>query len=306
MLLVVALGGNALLRRGDPLDVDVQRSNLKRAVARGLAPLARAHQLVITHGNGPQVGLLALQAAAYRDAEPDPLDVLGAESVGMIGYLIAQALANEVGERDVATLLTRVEVDAADPAFAAPTKPIGPLYSEDEMRKLAARHSWHFVREPQGFRRAVPSPRPRRIVELNAVRTLARAGMIVICVGGGGIPVVAEGRGLRGVEAVIDKDHSSALLAEEIGADALMLLTDVAAVWTRWPKAEGEPIGRVRACDLHAHMFDPGSMGPKVEAACRFVDRTGRRASIGAIEDAEAILQGKAGTHIEPGSPSGR
>jgi carbamate kinase len=299
MLIVLALGGNALLRRGEPLEASVQRRNLLIAVAKSVAPLARRHQLVVTHGNGPQIGLLALQAAAYRDVEPYPLDVLGAESEGMIGYLIEQALASELPGREIATLLTQVEVDRADAAFARPTKPIGPIYGESEARRLAAMTSWTFVPDGRGFRRAVPSPAPRRIREINAIRLLVQSGMVVICAGGGGIPViVTEDGALQGVEAVIDKDWSSALLAEEIGADALLLLTDVPAVWTKWPMSEGQPIRRTTPQALRALAFDPGSMGPKVAAACRFAERTRRMAAIGALDQAEAILAGDAGTIV--------
>jgi carbamate kinase len=298
MLVVLALGGNALLRREEPLELDLQRKNLRAAVTKSLAPIVRKHQVVITHGNGPQICLLALQAAAYQDVSPYPLDVLGAESEGMIGYLIAQALSNEVPALEIATLVTQVEVDPADPAFATSTKPIGPIYDEAEMKRIAAQTSWAFVPEAHGFRRAVPSPAPRRVVEINAVKLLVRAGMAVVCAGGGGIPVVTGADGLRGVEAVVDKDHSSALLAEALGADALLLLTDVPAVWTRWPMSEGDPIGQISPQELNAHRFDPGSMGPKVESACRFVDRTGQMAGIGHIEDAEALLEGRCGTII--------
>jgi carbamate kinase len=299
MLVVLALGGNALLRRGEPLDASVQRRNLLVAVAKSVSPLARSHQLVVTHGNGPQIGLLALQAAAYRDVEPYPLDVLGAESEGMIGYLIEQALANELPGREFATLLTQVEVDGADAAFARPSKPIGPIYGESAAQQLAARTSWTFVPEGRGFRRAVPSPAPRRIREINAIRLLVQSGTVVICAGGGGIPVIAtEDGALQGVEAVIDKDLSSALLAEEIGADALLLLTDVPAVWTKWPMSDGQPIGRITPQELRALAFDAGSMGPKVAAACRFAERTQRMAAIGALDQAVAILAGEAGTIV--------
>jgi carbamate kinase len=299
MLVVLALGGNALLRRGQALELDVQRKNLAAAVTGGLAPIARKHQVVITHGNGPQIGLLALQAAAYKEVSPYPLDVLGAESEGMVGYLVAQAMANAVPGLNIATLLTQVELDPADPAFATPTKPIGPIYDEAEMRQLASRAQWSFARDASGFRRTVPSPAPRRIIEIDAIKLLVRAGMMVVCAGGGGIPVVADANGLRGVEAVIDKDHTSALLAEELGADALLLLTDVPAVWSGWPKSEGKPIGLTSTERLREHRFDPGSMGPKVEAACRFADRTGRFVGIGAIDDADAILEGRVGTIIQ-------
>lgn len=302
MLVVMALGGNALLRRGEPLEVNVQRRNILSAVAGSIAPIARQHQVVITHGNGPQVGLLALQAAAYKDVEAYPLDVLGAESEGMIGYLVEQALASELPGREIATLLTQVEVDPSDPAFAEPTKPIGPVYDETEVRKLAVRTTWAWVRDGQGFRRAVPSPTPQRIREINTIRLLVRSKVTVICAGGGGIPVVASPDGtLHGVEAVIDKDLSAALLAEEISADVLLLLTDVPSVWTKWPMSEGEPIHHAKSAALGALTFDPGSMGPKVKAACRFAERTGNMAGIGAMEQAEDILSGTTGTIVTAG-----
>jgi carbamate kinase len=299
MLVVLALGGNALLRRGQPPELSLQRDNLQAAVVAGLGPIARKHQVVITHGNGPQVGLLALQAAAYKDVHPYPLDVLGAESEGMIGYLIAQAFANEVPGLKMTAVLTRVEVDPADPAFSAPTKPIGLMYSAHEIRRLAAQTGWTVVPDGEGFRRAVPSPMPLHVREIDAIRLLVRAGMAVICAGGGGIPVIASGDGsVSGIEAVIDKDYTSALLAEELGADALLFLTDVSAVWTKWPMSEGKAIGRVTTEELRKLRFAAGSMAPKVEAACRFVTRTGRIAGIGAIENAQAILEGRAGTIV--------
>ncbi len=299
MLVVIALGGNALLRRGEPLEADVQRRNLLTAVSKAIAPIACRHQVVVTHGNGPQVGLLALQAAAYKDVRPYPLDVLGAESEGMIGYLIEQTLSSELPGREIATLLTQVEVDPADPAFRNPTKPIGPVYDDMEAGRLAARTTWTWVRDGRGFRRAVPSPEPQRIREINAIKLLVRAGTLVICAGGGGIPVTVGADGaLRGVEAVIDKDLSAALLSEELDADVLLLLTDVPAVWTRWPPGEGVPIGRTTPAALRALTFDPGSIGPKVAAACRFASRTGRTAGIGAIEQAEEMLAGNAGTIV--------
>jgi carbamate kinase len=302
MLVVIALGGNALLRRNEPLEAEIQRRNVVRAVAEAVAPIARKHQVVVTHGNGPQIGLLALQANAYRQVRPYPLDVLGAQSEGMIGYLIEQALADELPGRELATLLTQVEVDPLDPAFAAPSKPIGPTYTEAEARLLARETSWTFMRDGSFYRRAVPSPAPRRIREINAIRLLVRDGAIVICAGGGGIAVVARADGgLQGVEAVIDKDLSAALLAEELGAAVLLLLTDVAAVWTRWPMAEGAPIGHTTPAALRNLTFAPGSMAPKVAAACRFVENTGGIAGIGAMEDGEAILAGTAGTIVRAG-----
>ncbi len=302
MLVVLALGGNALLRRNEPPEAEVQRANVLTAVARSVAPIARQHSVVITHGNGPQIGLLALQMAAFTQVKPYPLDVLGAESEGMIGYLIEQALGEALPDREIATLLTQVEVDPADPAFGTPSKPIGPIYGEAEAHALSVRLGFQFARDGGGFRRVVASPLPRRIRELATIRILVAAGVIAICAGGGGIPVVrtTEG-GLRGVEAVIDKDRSAALLAEQLGADALLLLTDVAEVWTSWPKsADSRPIQRASAKDLRGYDFAPGSMGPKVEAACWFVERTGRFAAIGAIEQACAIVEGRAGTVVRP------
>jgi carbamate kinase len=299
MLVVMALGGNALLRRGEPLEAEVQRRNLLDAVAKAVAPIAHKHQVVVTHGNGPQIGLLALQAAAYKDVQPYPLDVLGAESEGMIGYLLEQSLMNELPGREIATLLTQVEVNAADPAFARPSKPIGPIYREVDARQLATQMGWTFMPDASGFRRAVPSPIPLRIREINIIRLLVHSGMIVVCAGGGGIPVIASADGsLRGAEAVIDKDLSAALLAEQIDADALLLLTDVAAVWTKWPMSDGQAIRHATPAQLRSYKFDPGSMAPKVEAACRFAERTHRFAGIGAIGQAESILDRAAGTIV--------
>jgi carbamate kinase len=299
MLVVMALGGNALLRRDEPLGVDVQRQNILAAVAKSVAPIAREHRLVITHGNGPQIGLLALQAASCKDVQPFPLDVLGAESEGMIGYLIEQTLVNELADREIATLLTQVEVDESDRAFAEPSKPIGPTYAAAEAQELARRTSWKFAPDGRGFRRVVPSPSPLRIREINIIKRLVSDGVVTICAGGGGIPVVGTATGgIRGVEAVIDKDLSAALLAEAIDADVLLLLTDVPAVWTQWPMSRGHPIGRTTVPELRNLQFAAGSMGSKVEAACRFVERTGRTARIGSLDQAQAILSGDVGTVV--------
>jgi carbamate kinase len=298
MRLVVALGGNALLRPGEPPEAEVQRANL-RGAARAIAPLARDHELVLTHGNGPQIGWLALQAAAAVPARPDPLDVLGAESEALIGYLIEQELAPLLPEREIATLVTLVEVDAADRAFAAPTKPIGPRYTETAARAIARERGWQIAPVEGGFRRVVPSPEPRRIRELGVIRRLARAGVVVVCAGGGGIPVVTTQAGtLRGVEAVIDKDLTAALLASELGADALLLLTDVAAVYEDWPHPCERPIRSATPAALRARAFAAGSMGPKVEAACRFIERGGRVAAIGALDAVACLLEGSAGTIV--------
>lgn len=297
MRVVVALGGNALQRRNEPMTLCLRQRNLREA-ARSVAAIAREHEIVVTHGNGPQVGILALAAAPSASAS-DPLDVVVAESEGMIGYLIERELGAELPGRDIATLLTQVEVDPADRAFAAPSKPIGPLYSEIEARQLTTQRSWTMIRDGDFYRRAVASPEPRRIRELPAIRILVKAGAIVICTGGGGIPVVSEPDGaVRGTEAVIDKDLSAALLAEQLGAAALLLLTDVTAVSTRWGDPAGRPIALASPKQLRAFHFAPGSMGPKVEAACRFVERTGGFAAIGAIEQAPSILAGLAGTLV--------
>jgi carbamate kinase len=296
MRLVIALGGNALLRRGEPAEAETQRQNVLRA-ASSLAALASEHELVVTHGNGPQVGLLALEADAYKAVAPYPLDVLGAESQGMIGYLLAQALRANV-EREVVAVLTQVVVDADDPAFAQPTKPIGPVYDEEEARRLATEHGWTVAADGDYFRRVVASPKPREIVELDAIEDLLSSGAIVVCAGGGGIPVVAEGRRLSGVEAVIDKDLTAALLAEEVGAERLVMLTDVPYVERHWGTAAAEPIRQATPASLHEMMFASGSMGPKIEAACRFVERTGGEAAIGSLAELAAVARGQTGTQI--------
>ena len=300
MLVVVALGGNALLRRGEPMDVGTQRANIGAAAA-AIAAVAAEHDVVITHGNGPQVGLLALQGEAYEGADPYPLDVLGAESEGMIGYLLEQELVNALPGARVATLLTQVVVDATDPAFGRPSKPIGPVFDRETAERLAAERGWALAPDAAGRRRVVASPEPRSIVELPTIRLLVESGVVVVCVGGGGIPVVLDEQGLRGVEAVIDKDLAAALLARGLGAGALLLLTDVPAVETGWGTEEARPLGEVTANALRAVDLEPGSMGPKAEAACRFAEATGGRAGIGALGDAAAILRGERGTRVVPG-----
>jgi len=298
MRLVVALGGNALLRRGEPQDEDTQRANVREAV-RVLAELAAQHELVVTHGNGPQVGLLALASEAYREVKPYTLDVLGAESQGMIGYLLAEALHDELPERQVATLLTQVVVDGEDPAFAAPTKFIGPVYDEAEAQRLASERGWSVAVDGDRWRRVVPSPEPRSILEVPTIALLVEAGVLVICAGGGGVPVVVSSEGAtHGVEAVVDKDLTAALLARELDADALLLLTDVTAVMTDWGTPKARPIAAASPQVLRDLDFAPGSMGPKVEAACRFAEQTGRTAYIGSLEEASLILAGVAGTLV--------
>lgn len=300
MLVVAALGGNALLRRGEPVTAEVQRANAGRA-ALALAGLVRAgHDLVVTHGNGPQVGLLALQGAAFRPDAPDPLDMLGAETEGMIGYLIEQELENALAHsRPVAALLTQVVVDPADPAFARPTKPVGPIYPEAEAKALAAKRGWTVAPDGAFWRRVVPSPMPIEIPDLGVIRLLLAQGVVVICAGGGGIPVVRRADGsLTGVEAVIDKDHASALLAKRLGADALLMLTDVDGVQEGFGTAAARRIPRLAAADAQQMALPAGSMGPKVAAGLAFVAAGGRLAGIGRMEDAAAILDGAAGTAI--------
>lgn len=299
MRVVIALGGNALLRRGQPMTEQNQRDNVKVAV-RSLAAIAREHHLVITHGNGPQVGLLALQAAAYRGVVPYPLDVLGAESEGMIGYLIEQELGNVLPyEQPIATLLTQVEVDPNDPAFQKPSKFIGPVYTREEAQKLALSRGWKIAADGDRYRRVVPSPLPKHIFELRVIEYLVDQGVIVICTGGGGIPTIYRRNGsLIGIEAVIDKDRASALLAEELRADAFLMLTDVPAVQVDWGKPTARAIKRASPDALAPYTFAAGSMGPKMEAAIAFAQHTGGSTAIGALEDAPALLRGEAGTVI--------
>ena len=299
MRVVVALGGNALLRRGEPMTAENQRANVQVA-ARALAPIAREHQLVISHGNGPQVGLLALQASAYKEVEPYPLDVLGAQTEGSIGYMIEQELGNLVPfEVPFATILTMVEVDPGDPAFRKPDKPIGPVYTQEEARRLAAERDWIMAPDGDQFRRVVPSPLPKRIFEIRPIKWLLERGTIVICAGGGGIPTMYGKDGkLHGAEVVIDKDRASALLARELGADFFIMATDVSAVQVNWGRPDARAIRRVSPGELERFGFAAGSMGPKVEAARDFAEQTGKTAAIGALADLEAILQGRAGTLV--------
>jgi carbamate kinase len=304
MRVVVALGGNALLRRGEPMTADVQRGNIKVAAA-ALAPVAQRHQLVISHGNGPQVGLLALQAQAYTAVEPYPLDVLGAQTEGMIGYVLEQELGNLLpSETPLATILTMIEVDRADPAFADPTKFVGPIYDKAEADRLAAEKGWNFRQDGQSWRRVVPSPLPRRIFEIRPIKGLLDHGVIVICAGGGGIPTAyaADGsRTLEGIEAVIDKDLASELLARDLDADLFVMATDVDGVYLDWGTPQQRMLGTVTPDELRQHQFASGSMGPKVEAAAQFVEKTGKRAAIGALGDIEAIVEGTKGTNVVAG-----
>ena len=298
MKVIIALGGNALLKRDEPMTAEAQRANARTA-AIALAEVARDHDIVVAHGSGPQVGLLALQAAAYKEVSPFPLDIISAESIGMIGYLIEQELANALPkDARLATLLTQIEVVRDDPAFARPEKPIGPIYELAEAQKVAQLHNWPLVEESPGkWRRVVPSPLPGRITQIETIRLLVDNGVTVICAGGGGIPVIQNAAGdLEGVEAVIDKDRAAGLLAEELSADAFLMLTDVDAVYEGWGTARQRRIDRVRPNEIDPADFPPGSMGPKVEAAAAFASVPGRLSGIGKLEDALAILERRAGT----------
>jgi len=276
-----------------------QRENV-RIAAQALAPIAADNQLVISHGNGPQVGLLALQSAAYEEVEAYPLDVLGAQTEGMIGYMIEQELGNLLPiQYPFATILTMVEVDPEDPAFDEPTKPIGPVYSEPEAKRLEAEKGWLMRPDGEQWRRVVPSPEPHRIFEMRPIHWLLEKGTIVICAGGGGIPTIYNKEGnLEGVEVVIDKDRASALLAFELEADLLIMATDTDGVYLDWGTEEARRIERTTPDEIEKYEFAAGSMGPKVEAAADFVSRTGQRAVIGALADIPAMVEGTAGTQF--------
>jgi carbamate kinase len=301
MRVVIALGGNALLQRGQPMTAEVQRRNVRTAVT-SLAPLARSHEIILSHGNGPQVGLLALQAACYRELAPYPLDVLDAQTEGMIGYLIEQELGNLLPpEIPCATVLTMVEVDPGDPAFSSPAKFVGPAYTREEADRIAAERGWTFRPEGSSWRRVVPSPKPQRIIELRPIRWLLERGVVVICTGGGGIPVSrssGEGSPLAGVEAVIDKDRAGALLAIELSADLYVMATDVDGVYLDWGSPEARLIGKTTPEELSQYSFPAGSMGPKVEAACHFTKETENRSAIGSLNDIVALVEGTAGTQV--------
>jgi len=299
MRIVVALGGNALLRRGQEMTAENQRENV-RVAAKALAPITDQNQLIISHGNGPQVGLLALQSAAYEEVEEYPLDVLGAQTEGMIGYMIEQELGNLLPiEVPFATILTMVEVDPEDQAFNNPTKPIGPIYNQQDAERLSEKKGWTMKQQGEFWRRVVPSPEPHRIFELRPIHWLLEHGTIVICAGGGGIPTIYNENGdLEGVEVVIDKDRASALLAFELEADLLIMATDTDGVYLNWGTSEAKRISRVTPDEIEKYSFEEGSMGPKVEAACEFVRRSGQRAVIGSLSDIEAMKEGTAGTQF--------
>ena len=303
MRVVVALGGNALLKRGEPMTAEVQRANV-RVAAQALAPIALKHELVISHGNGPQVGLLALQAAAYEQVEAYPLDVLGAQTEGMIGYMIEQELGNLLPfDVPFATVLTMVEVDPNDPAFRNPTKFVGPIYDKPEADKLMIEKSWVFKQDGDKWRRVVPSPSPKRIFEIRPIKWLLENKTVVVCVGGGGIPTMYDAtkdRTLMGVEAVIDKDSASALLARQLDADLFVMATDAEGVYLDWGQPAARVLSNTTPAELSRYEFPAGSMGPKVESACEFVKLTGRTAAIGSLADIQKIVEGQAGTIIKP------
>ncbi len=302
MRIVVALGGNAMLERGESPDAEVQQRHVETAVA-ALVPLARNHELVVTHGNGPQVGVLAIESAGDAAlSRPYPFDVLGAETQGMIGYWLLQALENALPGRQVASIVCQTVVDADDLAFADPTKFVGPSFAEDQARRLAAERSWEVRQDGEFWRRVVASPEPKELVELAVITDLLKDGVLVICSGGGGIPVVRTGGVVHGIEAVIDKDLTAALLARSVRADALLLLTDVDAVEAGYGTPEATPIRQATVAELRAMAFPAGSMGPKVEAVCRFVEASGGIAAIGHLADAVAVLDGRAGTRVVAGS----
>lgn len=303
MKIVVALGGSALARTGESLDADVQKRNVARAAA-AIAVISRTHEVIVTHGSGPQVGLLAMQGDAYAGIEPYPLDVLGAGTEGMIGYQIERELRSLLPKRHIVTLLTQVEVNRLDATFRHPAKMIGPPLEQQDAERLADAHDWKIAAEGAKWRRVVPSPEPLRILELPAIRLLFKAGVLVICAGGGGIPVTVSAEGVvSGVEAVIDKDLSAALLAHQIGADALLLLTNVDAVYRNWHGKDANMIRDTTVEELRGLDFAANTMKPKVEAACRFVESGGSYSGIGQLDDAAAILLGQRGTLVRrPGT----
>jgi carbamate kinase len=306
MRVVAALGGNALLERGEKPDEDIQEHHVQQAVT-SLAPLARDHDLIVTHGNGPQVGLLALESASDPAlTRPYSLDVLGAQTQGMIGYWLVRALRGAAPGKAAGCLIGQTRVDQDDPAFARPTKFVGPVYQEKQALALAAERGWVVRRDGTSWRRVVPSPEPLELIELPLIQLLLGSGALVVCAGGGGIPVVADGSGgLRGVEAVVDKDLTAALLAQAVDADALLLLTDVDAVIDGFGTPDARPIRQATPKELRAHSFAAGSMGPKVEAACRFVEATGRMAAIGRLDAATALLRRETGTVVSPDATIG-
>ena len=298
MPIVIALGGNALLQRGQVLNAENQRDNI-RVAARQLARVHENHKLVIAHGNGPQVGLLALMDQAYHPVDPYPLDVLGAETVGMIGYMIEQELGNIIPDEDhIVTVLTQVVVDPNDPAFEKPTKPVGPIYQRREAERLKKEKGWAIAPDGAYYRRVVPSPEPQQIIEIDVIRLLVRENIVTICAGGGGIPTAFRDGRLYGVEAVIDKDLAASLLARSLKAGQFVMLTDVDYVYLDFGTPEQRAIRAAHPDALEQLPFDAGSMGPKIRGACRFVRETGCRSAIGNLGELNDIVAGRAGTQI--------
>ena len=300
MRIVIALGGNALLQRGQPLEADTQIKNIRQAT-KAIAAVAREHQVILCHGNGPQIGLLALQNQAYTATTPYPLDILGAQTQGMIGYLLQQNLQNNLNNQLITTILTQVRVDRQDPAFHHPSKPIGPVYHKATAENLMETHGWHMAIDGDHYRRVVPSPKPQEILELHSIESLLAHNALVLCAGGGGIPVYrTEDDQIQGIEAVIDKDLTSALLAITLDADKFIILTDVPQVTAHWGTPQAQPLRHISVDKLAALPFAKGSMGPKIQGVCDFVQATGHKAHIGALSHAKEILHGESGTTILP------
>ncbi|MGW3352901.1 carbamate kinase [Nonomuraea rubra] len=297
MRIVIALGGNALLHRGECADAATQIRNAASA-AEQIARLATRHEILVVHGNGPQVGLLAEESERDPTLERGyPLDTLVAETQGMIGYWLAQGVGRHLPDTPVAALVTQVVVHPADPAFDHPEKPIGPYYPEADAERLTTERGWTFVRERHGYRRVVPSPRPERVVELPVIARLLDAGTVVIAGGGGGAPVTGDH---TGVEAVVDKDAVAALLATQLDADLLAILTDVPCVYAGYGTPHQRPITTATPDELDDASFTPGSMGPKIAAACAFTRATGRPVAIGALDELARVVDGTSGTRIQP------
>lgn len=301
MRIVIALGGNALLKRGEAMLYENELSNV-RIACQQIAKISHNNELVITHGNGPQVGLIALQQDAYHEVPPYPLDAVGAQSIGLIGYMIQKELRGLIGPTaDIASVLTQTEVDPKDPAFSHPTKPVGPIYDKKTAEKLAQEHRWTIAQDNDKYRRVVASPDPKQILGLAAIKTLVENGHLVICCGGGGIPVYFSPQGeVVGAEAVIDKDLASSLLASSIDTDLFVIATDVEGVFLDWRTPQQKLIRKTSPAFLRTISFPKGSMEPKIEAACRFVEKTGRTAIIGSLSQIEEILQGCSGTQVFP------
>lgn len=298
MLVVIAVGGKELLTAEPGVEAAAHRASARAAV-QAIAEVARHHDVVLTHGSAPQVGLLAYQGALSRAMTGSPLDIAEAEAEGFIGYLLQQQLENELRDREVVTLLTQVQVDPDAAYFGRRRKLVGPVLAQVDAERMQREAGWEFEPDGRGFRRTVPSPEPLAVVELRSIQFLLSGGAVVICAGGGGIPVRCDGDGaLHGVDAVIDKDRTAALLASLLRADLLLYLTDVPAVVADWGSAFARPIGRVTPADLAGQHFDETTMGAKVESACRFVHQTGKRAAIGVVADAAALCEGGAGTQI--------